>query len=349
MTVSSQKLKIAQTQLKSLQKQIDYDTRDFPIAYMVDRFKSNDYFIPTYQRNKVWNQHDKERFIESLLLNYPIPLIFLSEQENGKLEIVDGVQRITTLVSFFQQEFSLKKLDKLTALNNFGFLDLPIAQQRKLKDKSLRVIVLSDKTELETRIDLFNRLNTSAKRATDSEIRSGTLSKNEFQILIEELAQSDLFQKTVHLSDIKTNRKEDIELVSRFFAYSNNYKNFKHSVTDFITDYIVYEGASWTVTKKRKLKQQFTDAFKFAQANFKPGFLQNDKNQTPRVRFEALMVGISLALRKKPNLTTNIDDTTYLLNMSEFHAATTTDGSNSPKRVTMRVELVRDYLLKERI
>ncbi|WP_257593940.1 DUF262 domain-containing protein [Lactiplantibacillus plantarum] len=88
MTVSSQKLKIAQTQLKSLQKQIDYDTRDFPIAYMVDRFKSNDYFIPTYQRNKVWNQHDKERFIESLLLNYPIPLIFLSEQENGKLEIV---------------------------------------------------------------------------------------------------------------------------------------------------------------------------------------------------------------------------------------------------------------------
>lgn len=339
-------LKEIQNQIKSLQKQIDYDTRDFPIEYIVNKFVHEFYIIPQYQRNKVWLHHQKERFIESLLLGYPIPLIFLSEQSDGKLEIVDGVQRITTLASFLTGELTLKKLDKLTALTECTFSDLPLAEQRKLSDKSLRVIVLSEKTELSTRIDLFNRLNTSAERANDSEVRSGTLSENKFQIFIEQLTQSDAFNDIVHLSDKKSNRKEDIELVSRFFAYSNNYKEFKHSVKDFITDYIIYTGTDWDSTKRKKLKKQFDSSFDFANKYFSQGFLQNTRNQTPRVRFEALMAGISLALKKNPLLDSSIEITDKLLESNKFRNYTTSDASNSSKKVRERIEFVRDFLLQ---
>ena len=281
------------------------------------------------------------------MLGYPIPLIFLSENEDGRSEIVDGVQRITTLSDFFDEKLVLKKLDKLTTLDGFSISDLPIATKRKLSNTSLRIIVLSDKTSLDTRIDLFNRLNTSAEKANDSEIRNGVLSKNQFQQLINKLAESDLFKEVVHLSKKKTNRKQDIEMVSRFFAYSNNYQNFKHSVKDFITDYIVYIGSSWDSEKsEKKYTEQFSEAFKFAENSFRSGFLHNSKNQTPRVRFEAIMCGIRLALNENPKLKISVEDTDSLLKSEDFINLTTTDGSNARLKVKKRIEYVRDYLLK---
>lgn len=343
--ITSAKLNKANEQIKLEQKSMDYDTRDYPIEFIVQKFSNNSYFIPQYQRNKVWSQHQKERFIESLLLGYPIPLIFLAQNTEGRQEIVDGVQRITTLAAFINDTLILKNLDKLTSLNGFKFTDLPLAEQRKLNDKALRIIVLSDKTELETRIDLFNRLNTSAEKANDSEVRSGVYSSNEFQIFIEKLSKKNYFTNALQLSSKKTVRKEDIELISRFFAYSNNYKNFKHSVKEFITNYIVFEGASWNQKKASSYTNEFENAFEFGNHFFKQNFLKNKRNQTPRVRFEAIMVGINLALRECPNLSVDISATSKLLSSKKFITLTTSDASNSAKKVRERIEFVRDYLL----
>ncbi|MBS0951665.1 DUF262 domain-containing protein [Lactiplantibacillus plantarum] len=346
MEINSERINAAKKQIKSLQKQIVYDTRDYPISYIVSKFSNGSYFIPTYQRNKVWTDHQKERFIESLLLGYPIPLIFLSEQPDGKLEIVDGVQRITTLVDFLHMAIRLTNMDKLNSLKGFKFNDLPISEQRKLEDKSLRIIVLGSNTELSTRIDLFNRLNTSAEKANDAEVRSGVLSQNRFQIFIEKLSQSTQFSEIVKMSTKKNIRKESTELVSRFFAYSNNYKNFKHSVKDFITDYIVVVGSSWNDQTKKKLQHEFDNTFDFAERYFAEGFLQNDRNQTPRVRFESLMSGINLALQEEPNLVVTKEDTNNLLKSEDFIKLTTSDASNSRPKVVSRIEYVRDFLLE---
>ena len=344
--IDAEKLSRASKQLKRLQKNIDYDTRDYPIDFICQKFSNGDYFIPNYQRNKVWSEHSKVRLIESLLLGYPIPLLFLSENDDGRLEIVDGVQRITTLSSFREDKLKLKRLDKLTEFDGFTYSTLPLAEQRKFSDRSLRVIVLSDKTDINTRIDLFNRLNTSAEKANDSEIRSGVYSKNKFQILINGLAEEPVFKEVVHLTPKKINRKQDIEMISRFFAYSNNYKNFKHSVKDFVTDYIVRVGSVWNTRTKNNLQKQFFDTFNYAKENFYPGFLKNSRGQTPRVRFEAIMCGLNLALKKNKNLKISKEQSKILTNDQQFIALTTTDGSNSPNKVKARIEFVESWLLK---
>ena len=70
--INKEQLSKASKQLKRLQKNIDYDTRDYPIDYICQKFSSGNYFIPSYQRNKVWSEHSKVRLIESLLLGYAI-------------------------------------------------------------------------------------------------------------------------------------------------------------------------------------------------------------------------------------------------------------------------------------
>ncbi|RAS94587.1 hypothetical protein A6E21_13565 [Bacillus cereus] len=335
-------IKKAEKQILEQQERVDYDIRDFPIAFIVENFDEGEYFVPEYQREYVWGDDYKVRLIESLLLGLPIPLIFLSDTKSGELEIVDGVQRISTLSSFINNKLKLNGLRKLDSINGFYFRDLPPAQQRKLKSKSLRVIVLRSNTKEDIRKELFNRLNTSSLKATDSEVRKGSFD-GKFMDFITRLANNDDLFEVAPISKRLLDRKENLELVLRFFAYSNNYKNFKHGVQSFIDEYIEEVQDSFD---EDTMENEYKRMLEFALKYFPKGFRKTpNAKSTPRVRFEALAVGINLALRKKENLVPkNIDS---WLDSPEFKKLTTSDGSNSKTRVGNRIEFVRDKLLGE--
>ena len=335
--------KEAEKQILEQQSKVDYDIRDFPIGFIVNNFNDQEYYVPDYQRGFVWPNSYKVRLIESLLLGLPIPLIFLSDTTSGKLEIVDGVQRISTLAAFFNDELTLEGLKNLTAVNNFKYSDLPPSQQRKLNSKSLRVIVLQTNTSEETRKELFNRLNTSALAAQDSEVRKGSYS-GDFMNLITKLANDPILNQVAPLPKNRIDRQENIEFVLRFFAYSNNYQNFNHSVRTFIDEYI---DSQLETFDEEKMRFEFYRTFNFALKYFPNGFRKTKTaKSTPRVRFEALSVGINLALRTDENLSPRpieewIDD-------EEFKNLTTSDGSNSKTKLIRRIEYVRDNLLNIR-
>ncbi|MEW5207853.1 DUF262 domain-containing protein [Bacillus cereus] len=340
--ITPQDIKKAEIQILEQQAKVDYDIRDFPIAFIVENFRTGEYFVPEYQREYVWGEDFKVRLIESLLLGLPIPLIFLSDTFTGELEIVDGVQRISTISAFIQNKLQLNGLKKLTAINGFYFKDLPPSQQRKLKSKSLRVIVLGSNTKEDIRKELFNRLNTSSLKASDSEVRKGSFG-GEFMDFIIRLAKDEDLLEVAPISRRLLQRQEDVEFVLRFFAYSNNYQNFKHGVQSFINDYIEEVQDSFDADLMEK---EFKNMLNFAQKYFPKGFRKTKTSKsTPRVRFEALAVGINLALREKENLVPkNIDS---WLDGEEFKSLTTSDGSNSKTRVSNRIEFVRDKLLCE--
>ncbi|MFZ3132522.1 MAG: DUF262 domain-containing protein, partial [Desulfosporosinus sp.] len=118
----------ADIQIKALQKQIDYDTKDYPVELIVTKFDKGEFFIPIYQREFVWKDNNKTSFIESVLLGLPIPFMFFGDCENGKMEIIDGAQRVQTLLAFTKDELVLSSLPKLTKLKGFKFSDLSEAQ-----------------------------------------------------------------------------------------------------------------------------------------------------------------------------------------------------------------------------
>lgn len=333
--------KVAEQQILDLQERVDYDIRDYPIEFIVNKFDKEDFFIPEYQREFIWSPTKQARFVESLLLDLPIPLLFLSDTAEGKLEIVDGVQRINTLSTFINGNLELYGLKKLTEVNGFRFLDMPPAQQRRLQSKALRVIVLRASTSEEIRKELFDRLNTSGERARDSEVRRGAF-EGDFMTFIERLANLPERQNIAPVSKKNQKRREHIELVLRFFAYSNNYENFKHGVQIFIDDYI--KGVKDDFSED-EMELEFREMLLFAEKHFPIGFRKTRTSKTvPRVRFEALSVGIILALRQNKNLVPK--DINTWIDSDKFKELTTSDGSNSRVRVKERIEYVRDKLLE---
>ncbi|MGW8788686.1 DUF262 domain-containing protein, partial [Heyndrickxia sporothermodurans] len=282
--ITAEDIKRAENQILEQQSRVDYDIRDFPIAFIVDNFDEGEYFVPEYQREYVWTNDYKVRLIESLLLGLPIPLIFLSDTATGELEIVDGVQRISTLSSFINNKLQLNGLKKLTLINGFYFKDLPPSQQRKLNSKSLRVIVLRSNTKEDIRKELFNRLNTSSLKASDSEVRKGSYG-GDFMDFVIHLAENPKLLEVAPISEKLLKRQENIEFVLRFFAYSNNYKNFKHGVQSFIDEYIEQVENSFD---KDEMEKEFNLMLEFAKKYFPIGFRKTKTSKTtPRVRFEA--------------------------------------------------------------
>lgn len=340
-TITTDMKNQAEEQIRMLQKEISFDTKDYPIEVLVDKFRDDDFYIPEYQRKFIWDEPTKNRFIESVLLGLPIPFMFFSDTEDGRCEIIDGAQRTQTLEEFLYNDLVLKGLNKLESLNGFMFKDLPEVFQRKFKGRTLRIIVLADTTTLETRQDIFNRINTGGVKAISSEIRRGSHT-GPFMTFIEKCANDELFNSLCPMSETMKKRYEDSELVVRFFAYLNNYKNFVHRVDDFLEDFVKKSEENFNETT---YDGEFQSMLFFIEKNFPFGFRKTkNAKSTPRVRFEAISVGVALALRENPNLEPRSME---WLDSEEFKTHTTTHASNSPKRVVGRIEYVRDMLLED--
>ena len=103
----------------------DYDTKEYPVEVIVQKYKKDQLFVPHYQRNFVWKKKQQAKFIESVFLGVPImPFLVSISGEEAELEIIDGSQRIRTLVQYCSDELKLNGLEKLKSLNGTKFSDL---------------------------------------------------------------------------------------------------------------------------------------------------------------------------------------------------------------------------------
>lgn len=341
--VTPEQVEAAERQLKELQRQVEYDTKDYTLESLLDKFEKGDFYIPDYQRQFVWKPNNRSLFIESVLLGLPIPFMFFAGCDDGRLEIIDGAQRMQTLREFVKRKMKLSKLAKLTELDGFVFEDLSTATQRKFLNRTFRVVVLDEKTTTDIRQDLFNRINTSGVKASDSEVRRGSY-PGKLTSYIEKCCKNELFVALCPISKNKAVRQERFELVLRFFAYLNDYKHFEHEVNPFLNDFLAKNLDSFD---EQQYETDFIGMLNFVQKHFQFGFAKSQNaTTTPRVRFEAISVGVALALRAYPNLEVkNVD----WLNSEEFKVLTTSDASNNEGKLVARVEYVRDRLIEAKV
>jgi len=333
-------------QINNLRSEIDYTTRDYAIDYLVNQFKEDEFFIPSeYQRNFVWKNDRKCRFVESILLGYPIPFMFFSDNDDGRSEIIDGAQRTSTLEEFLDNSLTLTGLNRLTELNGCTFKQMPVFVQRRFSKTTLRVVFLQEGTTIDVRQEIFNRINTSALEAKPIETRRGSY-PGAFMDFLTYCADKPLFKELCPVSYNSKQRFEDIELVLRFFAFANKYTAFEHRVDEFLDDFMK---ANQNDFDKNLFEKEFDKMLEFVKGNFEFGFRKSKSSKSvPRTRFEALAVGTALALRVneqlEPAVQTHWADITSDEG-ADFKYHTTTHSSNSKKRVVGRIEYVRDMLL----
>ena len=350
--------KQTESQITELKSTIRYDTAEYPIGYLTkmfdngktdtkdeDDYVTETFVIPSYQREEnIWSDEKKSLFIESILLGLPIPYIFLYDDENGNLEIVDGVQRLSTLYSFVQGNLRLKKLEKLTDLLEFYFYDLTDASQRKFKNTTLRAVKLDAKgvSSEEFRRDIFARINRGGEKLSDTEFRRGSF-PGRLTDLVDELSENELF---IILAPFKDNkRKPRFELVLRFLAYIDHYTEVGHGVAKYLDKFLISNQDEFDEDRYKQEFQQMCECLINCVGDNVSGIFKNKVGAIANSRYEAISVGTALALREKPDLINTANFS--FIEDEKFGSLVRGDGSNNPGRLKERIEFVMNKLLGE--
>ena len=121
----------AEAEIVEQSKRIEFYLTEYSIEILATKVRRGDFVVPAYQREFTWEDQRKSRFIESIIMGLPIPFLFFWEMENGRLEIVDGSQRLRTVEEFVLGDFALGDLESLPTISGFRFGDLPESRQRK--------------------------------------------------------------------------------------------------------------------------------------------------------------------------------------------------------------------------
>src|SRR5580700_1478928 len=111
----------AEAQIIELSKRIEFYLTEYSVELLANKMNKGEFVVPPYQRAYTWEHERKSRFIESLVIGLPIPFLFFWEMPDGKLEIVDGSQRLRSIEEFVLGDLRLGELESLTALSGFKF------------------------------------------------------------------------------------------------------------------------------------------------------------------------------------------------------------------------------------
>ncbi|MEH1869754.1 MAG: DUF262 domain-containing protein [Nostoc sp.] len=223
------------TQLKKVRvvkKTITRTVRD-----LITDFQSTKIVIPPYQRTFVWDSAKQYRFIESIFMDIPIPPLFLLEKfsnETGEtiFEIIDGVQRVTTLGNFLNGTLKLSGLESLPDLNQATFPSLPPSISSLFWERQINIIIIESDTQPEIQFEVFGRLNQGSVSLNAQELRN-CMFHGEFNDFLFECSRIPIYREILEpfakFHQIKEgkpdkNRMLDVELILRFFSLYELYK-----------------------------------------------------------------------------------------------------------------------------
>lgn len=217
-------------------KEIHTDEYSISIGELVNMYKDGDLNIhPEFQRFFRWTDSQKTRLIESFLLNIPVPPIFISQRNDGIWEVIDGLQRVSTILQFmglYKDEhdnrldpLTLMKTKMLPSLEGMKYQDandeehsFSEVERRYLKRAKISLKILLKSSDQENKYELFQRLNTGGTSLSDQEVRNCLLvmtDADRFQ-KFETLSQYPQFQNTLRLNDAAVAERYDMELLTRF-------------------------------------------------------------------------------------------------------------------------------------
>ena len=277
MAKSKQEIQKSEAQIYELRKSVRYDIRELVLENIVDKYERglnytedddeqdsskfyNVLFIPEYQRDFTWDTLRQSKFIESIILGLPIPLIFVAENKDSAWEIVDGSQRIRTIYAFVKNKLVLEGLEKFDTLNGFYFSDLDKSRQGKILSTSLRMIVLSEDADDEVKRDMFERINRGSDLLKPMEKRKGDKTGLFTKFIYDRCAKNPLLDKLCPIDKFLQKRQEKEELILRYLALSDN-SNYSHfpkiGIAKFLDDYLDKKNKYLKSLNENDLKNEF--------------------------------------------------------------------------------------------
>lgn len=194
---------------------------------------------PEFQRYYVWNEVKASRLIESLLLDIPIPVVYVAEEPNKTYSVVDGQQRITSIASFINgkfpngDDFKLRGLQVLTELKGKSFKELSTDLQEAISSALIRLIIINNDSDQDVKFEIFERLNLGAVKLNDQELRNSVY-RGKYNDLLRDLSSHPNLLRIMGATE-PNNRMIDRQLILRFFAmWRNTHLKYKAPIKRFL-------------------------------------------------------------------------------------------------------------------
>ncbi len=277
---------------------------DYPVDSLVRRLRDGSIYVPSFQRGFVWDLKDASRFVESLLLGLPVPSIFLSkESDSGKLLVVDGQQRLSSLKYFYDEiweptkaVFSLRGVDK--SFEGKTYKTLRDEDRRRLDDAILHATVFKqdEPTDDESGVyQVFERLNSGGKKLTPHEIRSAVFHSGPMRQLLQDLNKDEEWRAIYGPEDP---RMRDQELILRFLALYYDARNYRSPLVFFLNRFMK-EHKDLTQDLASEMKSLFSvtvnEIFQaVGREAFRPSRALN------AAVFDSVMVGVAKRIQLQP-------------------------------------------------
>lgn len=240
--------------LEAIEKQrntLKTDRLDMSFGELMNMYEDGDLFItPEYQRAFRWESFQQTRFIESILLGIPIPPIFVAENTQSKWEVVDGLQRISTIFAFFgilkgknkKNNSTLTVGEMIKELEGHTIETLPLKLKTTIKRSVCRVEIVRWDSQEDVRYELFNRLNTGSMPLSDQELRNCIFRAYSVDLNAKliEIAKNDDFKNIIQASEAKQEQMFLEELALRFYAFKSleTTSVIKTTYPQFLTEFM---------------------------------------------------------------------------------------------------------------
>ena len=331
---------------------------DLPISTLPDMIKEQIDLNPEFQRRDRWDQSKQSRFIESIIMNVPIPPIFLGEDQYGSYVVLDGRQRLTAISEFLKNTYTLKGLEVWDDLNGQNFNDL----QKKKLDKAITrrfvpaVIILKESSP-QVKYDVIDRLNTGGVIAEEMEIRNAVF-PGPFNKFIKKMTENPEFRKLWGIpsdpDELEKNglyrKMDDMELVLRFFALSD-YARMDMKFKDYLSDFMAERNRAYSdnpaleeIDRARFLRAVGNCCTVFGESAFRK--TENAKKSAPLA--DAVMIALadhepSNVIERSSAVRTAIEN--LLATNEDFKKAFGT-GTNGKGAIRTRIELAKTTVEK---
>lgn len=312
-----------ESELEAARRNISTDSYPMSVGELTNMFTEGDLVIrPPFQRLFRWEADQKSKLIESILIGIPLPSIFVAQDEDGRWELVDGLQRMSTLlqlqglldpVEYPPLELTATKyLPSLAGLTwddkDDDSKSLTPAQRRDIKRAKIDLKIVQRESDPKTKFDLFQRLNSFGSRLSNQEIRNAQLVgvNPDFVEWVGSLASHDSFSTLIRLPENDIKRKYDEELVLRFLylhakddAEIAGIRNFQDGLEDFAVELALQFDPAYKAAAESTFRETFDRLLKAdekilgkwdaGKGDFRGGFLNSS--------FEALAISLGYLLK----------------------------------------------------
>lgn len=205
---------------------------DYAVRTLVDMIIEGDLILePDYQRKYQWDDVKASRFIESIALNIPVPVVYLAEEKDGTFSVIDGQQRLTSLFRFIKATeienlfpdsgltpLKLSGLKIISEINGREYLELDRVLRSNIAKRAIRCIVVLNESDEALKFEVFERLNTGSASLSDQEVRN-CVYRGSYNELLKKLARYEKFEELISLPEQDAKSMKAVELVLRFLAY----------------------------------------------------------------------------------------------------------------------------------